>query len=328
VKKFLSFFLCALLLASSLLTMASCNLVQPGKLSEIAGTYILEEYTVTKEYDKDGNAIPEDEQKTEDKIEEYGIVEYYVITEGGYGYHIYKDNTTALYCSEVKQVYEYDSDDPALIREISFFDGDDSSSKFYIQARRHTMTDNTSAWQTNLKFGKTNIPIGEKATVTIRYKRVSQKQDLSYVSKKVGTTVTATPFLTAWLPDIMVGACSKSGDNYPYEEIYIYDYYVVDKTAMTATRYYAKTADGIQKTETVSFSYDNGANVLTVGSTVFSSYSNNNIFSFNNTSSEIIEGEVVNTYYTLGKASFALSALQESIEIAMDNYEMTQNPQE
>ncbi len=327
MKKVCSFILAALLFALSLVTLASCNLIQAGKLSDIAGTYVLEEYTVTTKYDSQGNEIPVEERPVADKIEEYGIVEYFVITEDGYGYHVYKDNDTALYCKEVKQVYEFDDEDPALIEKITFCDGALDENEYYIQSRKHTMTANSSAWHSELKIGKRTIPLGKNDSITVRLKRVSKKQDLSYVEKQLGTLPATSSFLSAWLPDVMSGSGSKSGNNVPYENLFVYDYYVVDKAAMTATRYYALWADGEQKTETVTLAYDLANNTLKIGETVYSSYANSNAFTFNFTRSEVEDGEVANYFYTLDKSTFAASELDGLIENAMEGYAQSVNPQ-
>lgn len=176
------------ILAATALSLGSCNLIQAGKIEEIAGTYILEEYNITHYYE--GSEMTEvEEPETKDYIKDLGIVCYVVITESGMGYYGYKDNDTAAYVTEVKQTYEYDTDEdaePEMIEKITLDDGALGNEwLLYVQARRKTFTNNKSAWKTTLHLGKHTVPIGENDKIQIKYKKVSKRQDKKILDKKL-----------------------------------------------------------------------------------------------------------------------------------------------
>lgn len=183
------------ILAATTLALGSCNIIQPGKIDEIAGTYILEEYSTTQVYDgKDHDDVEEPE--TKNWIENLGIVCYVVIREEGMGYFGYKDNNNSPFVCEVKQTYEYDTDEdaePEMIEKIFLDDGALGNEwKLYVQAKRKTFTNNQDAWKTSLHLGKTDLSIGENDKIRIKFKKVSNRQDKKILDKKLkGYTFTS-----------------------------------------------------------------------------------------------------------------------------------------
>ena len=176
------------ILTVAALGLSSCNVIQAGKIEDIAGTYILEEYSITHYYDGSEMTTVE-EPTTKDYIKDLGIVCYVVITESGNGFYGYKDNGTEAYVSEVKQNYQYDTSadaEPNMIEKIKLDDGALGNEwTLYVQARKKTFTDNTSAWRTTLSLGKHTIPIGNKDQIRIKYKKVSNRQDKRILDKKL-----------------------------------------------------------------------------------------------------------------------------------------------
>lgn len=179
--------LCAAIFTVLLSTsISACNFVQEGPIDKIAGTYEMIKWECTHYYDGDSfNTVSEEERQTINILEENGIKNYIVVTESGNGYYVYQDNETISYAIETKQVYVTDSEDETLIEEIKILDANLTEWTLYVQSKKHTFTSNKSAWRTSFHIGKNEYTIGNKDKITMKWKRVSKRQDLKYVERKM-----------------------------------------------------------------------------------------------------------------------------------------------
>lgn len=167
----------ALILAAC--TFAGCYVINGGTVEKVKGVYLLE--TFTRSYPpKEG----EEEGERHDYIKERNLTEYLVIGEDGSGYVVSKEG------SEIKAVratftFSYDSEEPDLITYVEFKGSATGEGRFGVNTKR-------LFGDTALNVTHPNI-FGREHSDTVRFKRVSKKADLSYVTKKLGKFTVTEP---------------------------------------------------------------------------------------------------------------------------------------
>ncbi len=185
-----------LLVVLMLVSLTSCNRIKPGKLSDIAGVYKLEEYQRTYRYDNNWQEIPNYSENPIDMLSEHGIVCYVIISTDNNNYYVYKDNETPLVCYKASAEYVYETDDDGQptnrISNINLKYTPADYKSLYVQADKHTFTDNSSA----IRLKIFNTYTGTKYNERIRYKRVSKDTALSIVEKELGITLTPQDMFT------------------------------------------------------------------------------------------------------------------------------------
>lgn len=229
------------------LTTVACT---PDKIEKIVGTYELVLDTFTQY-----------EQPTVDKMKEYGVKSYIVLTGNDFGYYVYQSKDVAPYAIQVK--LKYDKNDEGKITSISYTTEEyakpnslhvDSKKDVYLVIRMTLVTKIIDGYET-------------------QYKKVSDKTDLSYVKSVYPDMPVYGYNLKKY--NALYSAELTPSENNDYAA-YIYDYYDVDSSAKTATRYYALKSDKkacvVKKLE-VRFDKNAETNVpvkMTIGETEFS----------------------------------------------------------
>lgn len=202
------------LLVSFAAVFAGCT---PAKMSKVVGTYELIIDT-NQRY----------EEETVDRIAEYGVKSYLVLTDGDYGYYIYEDKYTSVTCKTVKLSYNKNDDDKItsvtytadIYRKTSSYNVDARDGTVYLVAR----------WPSASKL----IDAYER-----QYKKVSKATDLSYV-KTVYKGLRAFPYATSEYNRLFYAEIAKPYANY---SDYIYKFYDLDVINGKATLYYALKSD-------------------------------------------------------------------------------------
>ena len=155
----------------------ACYQTASGKISDICGTYQLTRKTYGQ--DSSGSAI--------DILERDKIVEYLVIKEDGTGFRVYGDNENELACTELRVSFIEDTDNPGKYQFIEYRTdplGNGTTKLGYLSTEKQ------------LNYGTPKISSGciHIESSSIQYKKVSDKQDLSYVQTKVGKTLDYIPY--------------------------------------------------------------------------------------------------------------------------------------
>lgn len=240
----------------------------PEKLENILGTYALTVYTTTKYGEETVDVKAEKEMEA-----------YLVITGKDYGYYVYKDKNTPLFCREVK--LEYNKNDEDKVTTVTYNDGNSDDFNFFVNSVKEGL------FKKKITLTRTHNPIDSKlSALNTGYartmERIDDTPDLSYLNKKLGVT----------LNPLFFGAMKFHGlngtfyMNYSEYSPYIYDYYDIDcydinAGTLKATRYYTLKSEcesastAVKHKEenlTVKFNKANGENsydTLTIGTLVF-----------------------------------------------------------
>lgn len=220
--KLKSILLVLVVACGSLVVFSACK---PDKLEKVVGTYELVRDTYQRY-----------EEEMIDRMEEYGLKSYLVVTGGDYGWYVVKDNDIAVTCREVKLEYlKNDKDEVTTV----YYTLDDSP-------QQHGLTVNSKSEGISL-ISRWPSPNKLMPAYDIEYKRVSSATDTSYVEG-----------IYADLPVFKYGhycfdgICETviedrdDGALYPY----IYRFYEIDAAKGKATLYYALKADETKHTET------------------------------------------------------------------------------
>lgn len=188
-----------------------------GKKENVIGTYKLVTDTRTAY-----------QEETVNNIEKYGREAYLVLTDGDYGYYVYKDNYTSIFARKVKLEYTYN--DEGKISLVSFQTEEGKTSKtFNVDSRDRVAL--ISRWPSATKHID---------AYDIQYNKVDKATDLSYIKK-----------LYADLPVFDYGVYEYNGLYYAqltnglqknFSE-YIYKYYLFDTAQCKATLFYALKSD-------------------------------------------------------------------------------------
>ncbi len=220
-------------LATLTFFLVSCYQSKPGYMKDLTGTYELTKYTYRL---KDAEA---DEDK-DNMLKVNSIKAYLVISSDGTGYYVYKSNNHPLKAEEVRITYEYDTEETNKIREIYYTNGVSNSSSGLPGNGHESLGLLFKLFSKTLNM--THVAIfGNKYQSSVSYKRVSRKTDLSYVSKKMGETLSANEF-------------EYNGLTGTYVLDYAYDtnltYFILDLNAETgkANIYYGENGENKSKT--------------------------------------------------------------------------------
>ncbi len=165
-------------------------LVQPQKMEKLKGTYKMVTYTMTFE------------EKTTNVMEAQGLEVYLVITGESKGYYAKKSNDVLAYVKEVDLVYEADEEDSDKIQKVNFKD-----------SKEYKIT-----WGNSLYVIKDEVyfkcpEVAKQEERHIRYEKVSDKTDLSYVKEKLGSDVPVYGY-DEWISEADV---NEKGNSQPQE---------------------------------------------------------------------------------------------------------------
>ena len=199
------------------LSLVSCYASKPGTLKQLVGTYQLTKYTLSNS--NDNTSDPE----ANDQIKKEGIVAYLVVKDDGTGYYVYKSNDEALRLEQIKIKYVYDEEETNKVKEISFSNGQEVTSKDVPGCGYETLGLYFKLFKKTLNQSHPAV-FGKKTSTSVTYTKVSSKSDLSYVEKKMGT-----------LPKMLAFELNGLTANYVlnYDNENKYDYYIVSLNAET-----------------------------------------------------------------------------------------------
>lgn len=162
LKATLSMLFLALLIAVS----TGCYFIQAQPMKNVKGTYELTSYTRTN---GKTNAVT-------DYIETYGYKVYLVVTGSEQGYCVFSNNDTEPYYYTCSLSYTHNEDKSSYIDYVVYaYNG--TSQKFGVT-------------KDALNFSRPAIKWSETITsdgISVSWKRVSKKTDLSYVEEQLGT---------------------------------------------------------------------------------------------------------------------------------------------
>ncbi|MCR5741771.1 MAG: hypothetical protein K6G38_04890 [Gammaproteobacteria bacterium] len=177
----------SLILIALCLSLTSCYASKPGSLKQLVGTYELTKYN---RHDSD---TTEETEADYNMILKNNIVAYLIIKDNGTGYYVYQDYDTDLYAVEVTIKYNYDDEDPDLVKEI-IYSAFDSNKSIHTEDKYPGSMNETLGLNFKL-FSKTlnntyYAVFGRDYSQSVSYKKVSSKSDLSYASKKLDCNLT------------------------------------------------------------------------------------------------------------------------------------------
>lgn len=259
IKK-ISFALSVAIITTLLFGVMACYQKEGGSIKEIAGTYKLEKKT--EGYDSSGSA--------QDIIEENKIVEYLVIGENGYGYHVYSDKNTPLSCRQIKIKFIPSEETPSVYEYIEYnhYYGD-STKKLAFYKKERKLNFGTPA----LKSGCVNV----EAT-TVSYKHISDEQSLKTVETELNQKFSYKPYdlyhYTGFFAHELTYSVVTEDGLMPKDSKFIYKILSFDFDKNTVDIYYALKSDRTaQEQKGVSFSYstvagennDIGYMIFTIG---------------------------------------------------------------
>lgn len=245
MKKYILPVAVAMVLFIAVFVMASCYLSRPAEEESVEGTYELFVFTRTPRSDLVEEGA---ENTTVNLIETKGITAYLVLKGDGRGYYVYKDNQTPLFAREVRVTFDYEDEDKTIVEEIHYSWDSSIGGDGWPGKGKESLGVNFKDSKKILAF---NLPAGDSWLInreysqTVRYQKVSDKTDLSYVFSKVGE-VSYASYETANLDGIHVFSEGYGYDNLPYA------YYIVDLNPVTmkANVVYYDKAEDQQKTLT------------------------------------------------------------------------------
>lgn len=190
----------------------------PEKLENILGTYALTVYTTSKYGEETVDVKAEKEMEA-----------YLVITGKDYGYYVYKDKNTPLFCREVK--LEYNKNDEDKVTTVTYDDGNSDDFNFFVNSVKEGL------FKKKITLTRTRSPINSKLEYlntgfSKTMEKIDDTPDLSYLNKKLG--VTLNPLFPKYH-----GLNGIAYSNYFEYKPYVYEYYDINTETLTATRYYA-----------------------------------------------------------------------------------------
>lgn len=190
MKKLSSIILATLSFLLLGVSLTSCYISNPAPMKDLVGTFLLTKYTRTY---SESDANGESTSTTHNMIEEKGITCYLVVKDDGYGYFIYKDNETSLYCETIRIEYTYDSDETGKISRIDYTNGSNLSGDGYPGKGKEALGLNFKTFKKKLEFTMPSI-FGRKYSQSVEYIKKSKDSTLDFVSKKLGATISAQPY--------------------------------------------------------------------------------------------------------------------------------------
>lgn len=247
MKKKICFALLVAIVTSLLFNAAACYQKEGGTVKDIAGTYKLERKTVG--YDSSGSAI--------DVIDENQIVEYIVVAEDGFGFHVYGDKNTPLSCRQIKIKFIPSEEDPSLYEYIEFnhYFGDSMTKLAYFKPEKKLNFGNPA-----LKSGCVNVEAS-----SVSYKNISDDCTLSTVQNELNTTFTYKSYALyhyySWdffMHDLYLDRMQTDdvSESLWIDSKYIYRIFDIDYDNNKADVYYCLRSDEEPKVERdLAFSY-------------------------------------------------------------------------
>lgn len=225
------------------LSLVSCYASKPGTLKQLVGTYELTKYTLSNSNESTDNP------DANDQIKQEGIVAYLVIKDDGTGYYAYKSDKVALKVEAIKIKYVYDEEETNKVKEISFTNGQETSSKDIPGCGYETLGLYFKLFKKTLNQSHPAV-FGKKTSTSVTYTKVSSKSDLSYVEKKMGK-----------LPEVLAFELNGLAGNYAlsYDNQNLYEYYIIslDTQTMKATvNYRLRTSTQNVKVENQAFTVE------------------------------------------------------------------------
>lgn len=250
MKKIGKILLGAVVIGAMLLALTACYVSKPATMSDLVGTYELKTYT----YKSD--SAPQ-EQEADNRIALRGITAYLIVKSNGTGYYVYRSNDVALSAVSVKIDYTYDDKDSNKIKQIHYDTGLNSSGGLP-GSGRETLGLTFEKKSKRLNYNQPSLGKLHPYATSVSYEKVSDSDDLSYVNKKLKTSLD-TPLEYSLNGLMGTYALSRDSDEYAYM---FYDLDIVNKKV---TRYYATKEDPLDgKTEVGDLTYEYPADDATV----------------------------------------------------------------
>ena len=161
----------AIVFVCSMIFATGCQIISGVKMKDLVGTYEMTSYGA----------------KT-NVMEEREIKMYMVINSNGSGYYVFKDNDTEVYAAEMRVSFTANTEDSSKYDYVkcTFYDG----YTIDFGVNRDTLNYSKIVWKP-LQWGK---PLETDYTISVGFKKVSKKTDLSYVQNKLDVELMALPF--------------------------------------------------------------------------------------------------------------------------------------
>jgi hypothetical protein len=173
--------------------MASCTTYKskPGRIENLVGTYKLVTYEMKHEEVTDGD-------NTYDKQKEIGAVAYFSISQDGYAFYGYKDNSTAPKVNQMFVTFSYSEKKPNLVEAIKMTDGmtskyDDQKCPGCLDEPKMGFKSELFKKSLNYTVNSGHRPLNKEIKTPYRhveYKIVSKEASLAKVNEYMGTNVT------------------------------------------------------------------------------------------------------------------------------------------
>ncbi len=233
MKKIIVLLLCAAVIVCLCASFAGCYISKPDTMEHLVGTYRLESYTRTPK-----NSDSETETQSIDMIKDKGITAYLIVKSDGTGYYAYKDDSTPAYARSINIEYTYDGEKSDSVEKIRYDDGYDHTGDGYPGKGYEVLGLNFTKREKKLSFTMPAV-FKRDYSQSVRYEKVSDTTDLSYVSEKMGGNLKATEFGLNGLSTL--SAYDKTDCVY-----FIYD---IRATEKKADLYYALKSDEVPHVE-------------------------------------------------------------------------------
>lgn len=255
-----------LVIAALILSFASCYFISGQDMEDLEGTYKLTSFTYTPKYERKEGYTPTERDYVNG--ESFLYEDYLVITGESTGYYAHKDASGQTYVKEVKLSYEYDTEDSDEIEYVTFEDALSSSNDIEVNrlgVNGDVLNYTKSAYDYTTLITQVDM---RSESVSVRWEKVSDDTDLSYVKEKLGNlkSYDYEGYKRRGIYELTTSKNIETGEYLDSE--YLYLFYVIDTYdgASTATLHYAQASDPEQKfTRTVTFSYSSDLTSLTVG---------------------------------------------------------------
>ena len=240
ITKLLATALLAVVLVCSAVFATGCYVIRGVKMKDLKGTYELTHYSARTNL-----------------LEEREIKLYLVINNSGDCYYVFKDNDTELYASEMRVSFTANQEDSSKYDYVKCTFYDNYTIDFGING--DILNYSKIVWKP-LEWGK---PLETDYTISVSFKKVSKKTDLSYVANKMDAELTAMPFGWAQKSSVYtLENISMDGWFLSREEIAeigmeqpVYAYVRLDTFNNKATCYYMMASEEEQKEIEFTFTF-------------------------------------------------------------------------
>ena len=222
------------------IALVGCYVSKPATMSDLVGVYQLTKFTRTHtSTDENGES-----QSTEtDLMAERGITAFLVVGDNGFGYYVYKDNDGQS-AKQVAITYTYDDEDTDKIKEISYSDGYAASGDGFPGKGKETLGLTFQKKEKNLNYNYAQINgklIKRDYSQSVSYTKVANGADLSFVERKIGTSLS--------IPDMRIAGLNgwQVHEDFGAEEEYVYYYIDLNVVEKKADVYFMRREDKIQE---------------------------------------------------------------------------------